>query len=512
MPDCCWVFIAVLVGSVVSVKGGIALAPSLGGLDIPTGHKQHERPVPYLGGLGVMAALMLFVVMDGTRLMTMESSALMSVMLGGSIIFLMGLADDRWNLCYRLRLLMQSVAALIMIFGAGVALVSLGELVPGLFIGLGVFSIPLTIFGVLSVSNALNMMDGIDGLSGLLSLISFLLLAIVAYSAGDQANGLLALSLAGGVMGFLVYNMRCCGRRGAAVYLGDNGSMLIGFMLAWLFIDLSQGPDAAMTPVTALFFFSLPLYDSALTIARRVWLKKSPFRADRSHLHHLLLDAGASVETAAFIMAGLHLLLGLIGLFGFYLGVAEWLLFQVFVLLSLVYAFVVLRPWRFVPWMRILMVRLGITLQHGNGIFIDGVHPDDVASLVAELHPLLPPRAGIRAYAYSPPHLTHEAVFIVVDLGSWYEVRKTLPRLRQYLSMEHPYEVRQYIARNPSNDRRSAKRHPGYDLRRTDRRGQYPLREIVLDLEDRSVKHWQEYDDRRLSVQQEKTACAHQQL
>lgn len=499
MQDCCWVFISVFIGSVVSVKGGIALAPSLGGLDIPTGHKQHERPVPYLGGFGVMAALMLFIAMDGARFTTMESTALMSLTLGGSMIFLMGLADDRWNLCYRLRLLVQSVAALIMIFGAGVALVGLGELAPRLFIGLGVLSIPLTIFGVLSVSNALNMMDGIDGLSGLLSLISFLLLAIVAYSAGDQANGLLALSLAAGVMGFLAYNIRCCGRRGAEVYLGDNGSMLIGFMLAWLLIDLSQGPDAAMTPVTALFLFSLPLYDSALTIARRVWLGKSPFRADRSHLHHLLLDAGASVETAAFIMASLHLMFGLVGLFGLYLGVAEWLLFQVFVLLSLVYAFVVLRPWRFVPWMRILMVRLGITLQHGNGIFIGGIHPDDVDSIVVELRRLLPVRTKIRAYAYSPQPLAHESVFVVVELGSWYEVRRMLPRLRQFLSMEHPYEVRQYIARNPSNDRRSARRDPGCELRKADRRGQYPMREIVLDPEDSSVKQWREYADPAIS-------------
>ncbi|MBK5930069.1 MraY family glycosyltransferase [Halochromatium salexigens] len=503
MPDCCWIFLVALVGSILCVKGGIVLGPRMGGLDLPTGHKQHERPVPYLGGIGVMAALMLFVVMDGFQLTTTESTTLISLTVSGSMIFFMGLADDRWNLCYRLRLLVQSVAALIMIFGAGVALVNLGELVPTIFLGLGVLSIPLTIFGVLSVSNALNMMDGIDGLSGLLSLISFLLLAIIAYSAGDQTNGLLALSLAGGVMGFLLYNMRCCGRHGAEVYLGDNGSMLIGFMLAWLFIDLSQGPDPAMTPVTALFLFSLPLYDSALTIARRVWLGKSPFRADRSHLHHLLLDAGASVETAAFILAGFHLLLGLVGLFGLYLGVAEWLLFQVFVLLSLVYAFVVLRPWRFVPWMRILMVRLGITLQHGTGIFIGGIHPDDVDSLVAELRPLLQPRAGIRAYAYSPRLLTHESVFIVVDIGSWYEVRRTLPRLRQYLSMEHPYEVRQYIARNPSNDRRSARRNPDYELRRTDRRGQLPLREILLAPEHGAAIQWRDYDYRRWSLKEQ---------
>lgn len=484
MPVCCTLVFVALLASVLSVRFGILIAPWIGGLDHPVGHKQHHQPVPYLGGLGVMSALALFVGLqwaDGLMLgSTMAPSVLAALLSCGLLMFLTGLADDRWHLCHRLRLVVQAVAALIMIAGAGVLLTDLGELVPGLMVGLGLLSVPVTIFAVLSVSNALNMMDGLDGLSGALSGVSFLLLALVAYQGGDDANGLLALALAGGVLGFLVFNMRWFGRRTAAVYLGDNGSMLVGFMLAWLFIALSQGPDASMTPVTALYLFSLPLYDSALTIARRVWLGKSPFFPDRSHLHHLLLEAGASVETAVLMMVSLHFGIGLLGLAGLYLGVPEWLLFQVFVLISLSYAYIVLRPWRFVPTMRTIMVRLGITLQHGTGIFIGGIHPDDVEPLIAELQGLICSSAEIRVYSQTESNLPHDSAYLILSLGSWYEVRQSLPLIRKQLSMEHSYEVRQYIERHDRNDRRNAQRRAEQQRTGSDRRGQRPVREVLV--------------------------------
>jgi hypothetical protein len=251
-------------------------------------------------------------------------------------------------------------------------------------------------------------------------------------------------------------------------------------MLAWLFIALSQGPNASMTPVTALFLFSLPLYDSALTIARRVWLGKSPFYPDRSHLHHLLLDAGASVETAVSIMVAIHVGVGLLGVFGLYFGVDEWLLFQLFVLLSLIYAYVVLRPWRFVPAMRTLMVRLGITLQHGTGIFIGGVHPDELESLVTELRGLLGTKPEIRAYAQSAPGVAHETLHLVLRLGSWYEVRRNLGLVRKHMSMEHAYEIRQYIERYARHDRRNAQRRAEQKRSGSDRRGRWPAREVLV--------------------------------
>jgi UDP-GlcNAc:undecaprenyl-phosphate GlcNAc-1-phosphate transferase len=93
-------------------------------------------------------------------------------------------------------------------------------------------------------------------------------------------------------VGFLYYNLRYPGNRRARVFLGDNGSMLLGFLFAWLFIALSQGEPAAMTPVTALWLFALPLMDTVGVMLRRIWLGKSPFRADRHHLHHLFVRAG----------------------------------------------------------------------------------------------------------------------------------------------------------------------------------------------------------------------------
>lgn len=472
-------FLLALLASALVVRTAMPLAQLAGIVDMPAGHKTHQRPVPYVGGFGVLAGLLCFGWAGHRGWVPVEPTALYSLLACGLIIFFTGLADDRWTLTSRIRLVIATAASAVMIFGAGVVLVDLGELLPGIPLALGWLAIPVTVFGMLSVTNALNMIDGIDGLSGSLSFISLVLLAAAAHIGGAEPAVVLAVSLAGGVLGFLVFNMRCCGRRSAAVYLGDNGSMLVGFLLGWLFIDLSQGERAAIAPVTALYFFSVPLFDSAMAIIRRVWMGRSPFAPDRNHLHHLLLDAGASVPTAVKAIALLHALIGMAGLAAFYAGVPEWLLFAAYVAAFAAYGFAIARPWRFVPLFRRLLVRSGVTLEHGTGVFIGGIDPTQAPQVLAQIRAAVRVDAGIRAFCETRPDSARDQVYFVVDLGSWYAVRPTINRLRGRLAMFGAFEIRQYVQRNPVNDRRAADREIHREQRRRERRGAYPVHELL---------------------------------
>jgi len=210
-----------------------------------------------------------------------------------------------------------------MVFWGGVALHDLGELAFGAPLELGFLAIPFTLFATIGVINALNMIDGIDGLSGSVSLVTLFLLAVVAFTGGASDYALLALGLLGGVAGFLFFNLRFLSQRRARVFLGDNGSMLLGFLFAWLLIALSQGPGRVITPVTALWLLSIPLMDTLGVMLRRIWLGKSPFRPDRHHLHHLFIRAGFRVQDIVYAIALIQLTLGAIGILGMRLQVAR---------------------------------------------------------------------------------------------------------------------------------------------------------------------------------------------
>lgn len=212
------------------------------------------------------------------------------------------------------------------------------------------------------------MIDGIDGLSGSVSLVSLGLIGVVAYSAHSSWSLFLIVALMGGVAGFLYYNLRYPGNGRARVFLGDNGSMLSGFLFAWLLVALSQGDGrVAMTPVTALWLFALPLMDTVGVMVRRIWLGKSPFRPDRQHLHHLLVRAGFRVCDIVLVAVILQLGFGLTGIAGLLLVTPHVLVVPrrirgVFLL--------TLRPWRVVPWLRRLNHALGLPSLQVRGVLV----------------------------------------------------------------------------------------------------------------------------------------------
>ena len=165
------------------------------------------------------------------------------------------------------------------------------------------------------------MCDGLDGLSGSLTLTSMLGLgaANVLWGSYDLIITVMAASIAG----FLCFNMRTFWRKSAWVFLGDAGSMMIGLTLTWLAISMSQGPERVISPSAALWFLMVPVFDAVSMMLRRIMRKRSPFKADKEHLHHVFLLAGFSVSETVLIMTGLSFAGVIVGLGGVYLGLSD---------------------------------------------------------------------------------------------------------------------------------------------------------------------------------------------
>jgi UDP-GlcNAc:undecaprenyl-phosphate GlcNAc-1-phosphate transferase len=317
----------------------------LGLVDLPGGRKLHHGEVPLVGGLGMFGGLAIAALVAG-GLLTPHAALLA----GMGLLVLVGFVDDRNGLSARTRFLLQATAALMMIYWGGIRLDNLGNLFGYGDVYLGRWAVPMTVFAVLGVINAMNMIDGADGLAGGLALITLLVFSGVLAAAGVLGDTLL-LPLAGAVAGFLVFNLRAPWRARASVFMGDAGSMLLGFALAWYAVDLASVRHA-MTPITAVWILAIPLMDTVSLMIRRMLKGVSPFTPDCEHLHHILQRAGYSHGQTVVIVHAIALLLAGVGVAGWKLGVPEYVMFYGFMALFGLYVFGVLHAWKLMKAVR----------------------------------------------------------------------------------------------------------------------------------------------------------------
>jgi len=144
---------------------------------------------------------------------------------------------------------------------------------------------------------------------------------------------------------FLLYNWRF-GERQAKTFMGDSGSMLIGFVLAWSLVDLSQGVQRAMAPVTALWLFAVPLIDTLTMMVRRIRKRQSPFTADCEHFHHLLQCAGIGKYQTTLLITLMAVLYTAFGLYGHFTGIPEYVMFYLFLVLFLLHLMIIMHAWK----------------------------------------------------------------------------------------------------------------------------------------------------------------------
>ncbi|MFZ0255155.1 MAG: undecaprenyl/decaprenyl-phosphate alpha-N-acetylglucosaminyl 1-phosphate transferase [Gammaproteobacteria bacterium] len=309
-------------------------AARVGLLDRPSDRKQHEGEIPLVGGIAIFLGFCLALFASRT-----QPPSFFGFAIPGLFLLLWGVIDDLRALHWRSRFAVQVVAGLMMTLWGGEVISSLGALVfTDTALTLGLLSVPFTIICVVGMINAINMSDGIDGLAGALTLVAIGGYLLVAGFSGGYARSFHALLLlALSVLAFMAFNMGLPWRKRAVVFLGNGGSMFLGFALTWFAVHLSQGEHAAMTPVTALWLIALPFYDMTATMLRRIWKGCSPFVGDREHLHHAFLLGGFSPIHVVMILSGLAILLAGIGLGGFYLEVAENVMFMGFLALFSLY-------------------------------------------------------------------------------------------------------------------------------------------------------------------------------
>lgn len=327
----------------------------VGLVDFPGGRKRHIGSVPLVGGIAIIFAFCLCALLFLTIV-----SPYKPLILGMAVLLVVGVLDDLHELAPRNKLLHQLIAVVLMTSWGGLYLRDLGDLFgqgPVLLLDWGM---PLTVFAAVSVINAYNMSDGIDGLAGGWGLVGFASMTYLAGVIGAESVARLNLILVGCLGGFLLFNLRHPWRRQAAVFLGDAGSMTIGFAVVWFAIELTQRTGSAnlvVPPVVMLWVLGLPLIDMFAVTVRRITKRRNPLLADRTHLHHVLLRIGLSDHWVVLLLVSSNSALAVAGIAAWRLGASESALMSGFCLLTAAYLYAARRAWRLSRWLRSLPLR-----------------------------------------------------------------------------------------------------------------------------------------------------------
>ena len=249
-------------------------------VDIPSPRKVHSVPVPRVGGVAIVIATMIPII--GWNQFDLP---MIGMLISVGTLFVLGIVDDAKNLSYKSKFLVQ-IAAIILVFSTGFIDVKsshffVNELLPGFLI------LALYFIFILGVTNAINLADGLDGLAGGEALLSFSIIGLLAYEINNLTIVLIVLAIIGSVFGFLRFNTYP-----AKIFMGDTGSLFLGFMLGVLSVALTYTADNAYAKTLPLLLVGLPIFDTIMVMVIRMYNKQSPFTADRNHLHHKLLDHG----------------------------------------------------------------------------------------------------------------------------------------------------------------------------------------------------------------------------
>ncbi|QYR23893.1 undecaprenyl/decaprenyl-phosphate alpha-N-acetylglucosaminyl 1-phosphate transferase [Paenibacillus sp. sptzw28] len=289
----------------------IKLAYKIGAIDKPNHRKVHTRIMPRLGGLGIYGAFVgayfaLKPFIPDGLLRQYDTNLINALLAGGSIIVIIGALDDRFELSAKVKLLGQIAAACVVVLGFGVRIdlinIPFGQSMQPIESWV---SIPLTILWIVGVTNAINLIDGLDGLAAGVSGIAIGTILVMSAVMGFASVILLCTLLLGGVIGFLVYNFHP-----AKIFMGDTGSLFLGFALATLSM-LGFKQVAIVSFVTPLLIIGVPLSDTFFAIVRR-WVNKKPiFAPDKGHLHHCLRELGFSHRRTVLIIYGIAAFFGM---------------------------------------------------------------------------------------------------------------------------------------------------------------------------------------------------------
>jgi UDP-N-acetylmuramyl pentapeptide phosphotransferase/UDP-N-acetylglucosamine-1-phosphate transferase len=265
--------------------------------DEPGERKVHKAVIPTLGGLGIFGG---FIIATLIGVPPAAAAVLQYFMAAIMIIFFMGIKDDVLILTASKKFIGQLVAASIVIKFGGIRITDMYGIM-GIHALAPTASFLLTLFTIVVITNSFNLIDGVDGLAGSLGLLTSLIFGFYFYFSGEPLYAVLALSLAGSLVAFLIYNFYP-----AKIFMGDTGSLLIGLVNSILvikFITIASSPSSRIplesAPALGFAILLVPLFDTLRVVSHRIMNRRSPFCPDRNHIHHFLLDLGLSHKMIA---------------------------------------------------------------------------------------------------------------------------------------------------------------------------------------------------------------------
>ena len=271
----------------------------------------HNKPTPVLGGVAIFAAFV-----TGYIFISLFAGAELSVLLkevfvflaGGLVILGLGVYDDILGATWYQKFIVEFLAGAIVVF-AGYQITSLNFL-PGESVALGWLGLPFTLLWIVAITNAINLIDGLDGLAAGISLLASLAMMFISLWFGNIASAFPAAILAGSLSAFLIFNFNP-----AKIFLGDSGSLFLGFMLACFSINGTFRNNSGVALYIPIIVLGIPIADMLLAFFRRVANGVNPFQADRGHIHHRLLYLGLSQRNAMLLINFVSLCWGAIGVF-----------------------------------------------------------------------------------------------------------------------------------------------------------------------------------------------------
>ncbi|MCP4268238.1 MAG: hypothetical protein GY777_22135 [Candidatus Brocadiaceae bacterium] len=315
----CQIFIFSLVLTYWVLPKMYLFANKIGLLDYPNKRKVHIVGKPLIGGLAIAVSLTI------SSILFIETKQIHGYYLGMFLVLLIGFFDDYRDLNPKWKLLAQMVTAIVVVLVGQVTLLSFGNILSFGAVSFGIFAIPVTIFCIVGVINATNMLDGVDGLVGVVSAIVFISFGILAYINNQPLYLLLSIALCGCVFAFLRYNWYP-----SLLFLGDAGSFLLGFSMVFLSIVISQKQNSVVPPVVPLLILVIPIVDISTVFIRRIICRRSPFSADKTHFHHILLRLGFKKKHVVLVAALITAIFSTLGIVGTIYKIPEHYLFLLF--------------------------------------------------------------------------------------------------------------------------------------------------------------------------------------
>ena len=300
---------AVLVSAVLSFLLTLPvkrLAVRIGAMDVPKdARRMHNKPIPRMGGMAIFLGFLVSALVFTPQM----DRGLVAILLGAALIVVLGVVDDRCALPAKAKLLVQLLAAAVIVFYGDLRIDRLTNPFGSSLYSywdLGLWAYPITIIWILAITNAVNFIDGLDGLACGVSGISSINLMIIALLVSNGQDAVWMAALTGACIGFLPHNFNP-----AKIFMGDTGSNFLGFMLAAVSIHGLFKAYTVISFLVPILLLGLPIFDICFAVIRRLAHGQSPMQADRGHFHHRLIDMGFSQRQSVSIA---YVLTGILGL------------------------------------------------------------------------------------------------------------------------------------------------------------------------------------------------------